>query len=228
LRRWAAHLDVTTAVSEAAAATAHAAYGMSANVLYNGFETERFRDFPRTRNDLPTFVVVGRHEPRKGTDVVVRAVVQHNARGGVPWRLVVIGDGAQTEALRGLADRHVEFLGAADDATKRRWWREADVALAPALYGESFGLVLLEAMAAETPVVASDIEGYRLAGAQWCTWVRPGEVDDWESAMAIALTTDAATRAGARAYAEQWSMAGLVDRYLTLYDEGRRRFRDLG
>jgi phosphatidylinositol alpha-mannosyltransferase len=104
---------------------------------------------------------VGRSEERKGLPVLLRAfeaLVEH-----VPARLVVVGT-AREEIARNLADpdalRHIEALGTVE---RDRLWRElaaADVLCAPSLSGESFGMVLTEAFAAGTPVIASEIAGY--------------------------------------------------------------------
>src|SRR5205085_4484343 len=73
------------------------------------------------------------------------------------------GDGPETECLREAHgdDPRVEWLGRLDDEQVARRLRGADVFCAPSLHGESFGVVLLEAMAAQTPIVASDLPGYR-------------------------------------------------------------------
>jgi phosphatidylinositol alpha-mannosyltransferase len=226
-RRLARHLDAAVAVSVPAAATLAAAAGISAEVLFNGLETERLREFPRERSTRPTILFLGRLEERKGAVVALRALRAHNEMAPQPWRLVVAGDGPQRAALEREAgiDPRVEFLGALDDAEKRRWLRRADVVVAPSLRGESFGLVLLEAMAAETPLVASDIEGYREAAGGHCALVPPGDPAALARAISETLAGAGAQRvAGARAHAEAWSMSALCDRYAEVYARaGERR-----
>ncbi len=225
LRRRARHLDVTTAVSASAAELA-AHYGLHPEVLFNGLETERFREFPRVRHERPTLVFVGRLELRKGVDTIIDAVLEHNRVARAGWRLVIAGDGPERESLvrRAGGSKDIEFLGRVDDETKRRWWRSADVALAPSRFGESFGLVILEAMAAETRVVASDISGYREASGGHAVLARAGDVPSWITAISHALATrDGLTLDAARRHAEGWSMSRLVDRYVELYDEALRR-----
>lgn len=77
--------------------------------------------------------------------------------------ILIVGRGDEQE-LRGKAGRyarHLRFLGQVDDATKASAMRSADVYCAPHTGGESFGIVLVEAMAAGTPVVASDLDAFR-------------------------------------------------------------------
>lgn len=227
LHRWARHLDVSTAVSRSAAATAYRLYGITPDVLFNGFEVERFVAYARETQADPTLVVVGRLEARKGVAVAIAAVLAHNERAREPWRLVVIGEGPERSALEA-ASRHdgaVQFLGALDDDQKRRWLRRADVVVAPATHGESFGLTLLEAMASETRVVASDIPGYRDAAGSHVVLFEPSNLADLERALEVALATrDPGTLERAREHAEHWSMGRLVDEYLTLYHDAQRRF----
>ncbi|HEY2440670.1 MAG TPA: lysylphosphatidylglycerol synthase domain-containing protein, partial [Solirubrobacteraceae bacterium] len=82
-------------------------------------------------------------------------------REHIPTELTVIGPSPEELAPMMLDDRGVRVLGKVDDARKREELQRADVLCAPSLRGESFGMVLTEAFAAGTPVVASDIAGYR-------------------------------------------------------------------
>jgi phosphatidylinositol alpha-mannosyltransferase len=220
LRRWARHLDVCVAVSAQAARTASWFYGVSPVTLFNGFETERFVEFDREASAGITLVVVGRLEPRKGVATAISAVLHHNESSAPPWRLVVVGDGPERANLSRLAggDEAIEFVGSVSDEQKRRWYRRADAVVAPATHGESFGLILLEAMASRTRVVASDIPGYRDAAGDHAVFFAAGDGAALEHAIEQALgSRDEATLAGAREYAEAWSMRQLMDEYLALY-----------
>lgn len=219
-------LDATAAVSEAARDTITANVALEPELLFNGFETERFREFPREAQETPTLLVVGRLESRKGVRVALEAVLAHNRESRTPWRLVIIGDGPERGELESLAasDDNILLLGRVDDEGKRRWLRRADALLCPALRGESFGLVLLEGMAAETPVVASDIDGYRQASGGHATLVAPGNVEAWTKAIARVLESPHDTAAAVR-HAQEWSMASLVTRYEELYARAQRDFK---
>jgi phosphatidylinositol alpha-mannosyltransferase len=227
LGRLAHELDVTVSVSESAASTIARAWGLRSDVLFNGIETERFVASPRERAETPTLFFVGRLEARKGAATAITATREHNARRGTPWRLVVAGDGPERARLEALAARSpsVVFLGRISDDEKRAWLRRADVLVAPSTHGESFGLVLLEAMASETLVVASDIAGYRDAAGGHATLFHPGDASALERAVTVALegASDARSDA-ARRYAEGWSMSTLMDEYEERYAEAVRRF----
>ena len=107
---------------------------------------------------------VGRLEDRKGLPHLLKAF-RLVRRSGIEGRLLVVGSGPQErEARRYVMTRglqNVEFLGRVSDAEKAQLFKTADVFVSPATGRESFGIVLLEAMAAGTPIVCSDIHGYK-------------------------------------------------------------------
>jgi phosphatidylinositol alpha-mannosyltransferase len=118
----------------------------------------------RWQDGIPNVLFVGRHEPRKGLLDLLKAHRILRRTGGKS-RLLIVGSGPQErEARRYVATRGlngVEFLGRVSDDEKAQLYKTADVYVSPATGGESFGIVLLEAMAAGTPIVASDIHGYK-------------------------------------------------------------------
>jgi phosphatidylinositol alpha-mannosyltransferase len=228
LRMLAKHIDVSVAVSDTAASTIARAANIDAQVLYNGFEVERFAESPRERSDETTLLFIGRFEERKGLEYLIGAVVRHNARRENPWRLVVLGDGPQRVQLESQASRDpmILFVGAANDAEKRSWLRRANVLVAPSTKGESFGMILLEAMASETSVVASDIDGYRDAVGEFALLVTPGDDVALERAITEALARETVQSiADAKEHAEHWSMSRLMDQYEVVYDTARQRFQ---
>ena len=221
LRRLARGVDLAVAVSDAAKRCADAAYALDCEVLFNGIEMDRYVAFPRERHEPPTLLFLGRLEPLKGADTAIGAVREHNLRADPPWRLVVAGDGPERARLEALAahDPQITFVGRVSDDAKRSWLRRCQALLAPATGGESFGLVLVEALASETVVVASDIEGYREAVGPHAALAPPGDPRAWARAIEAALAAERpADVAAGREHASRWSMSALVDAYLERYE----------
>jgi phosphatidyl-myo-inositol alpha-mannosyltransferase len=156
------------AVSEQARATVQRHLGGEAFIIPNGVDVSRFEAAP-TRPDWvgaperPTLAFLGRvDEPRKGLEVALRALpaVLDRHPGA---RLLVAGPGDASDLLRDADPRAaaaVEVLGAVSDPDKAALLRSVDAYVAPHLGGESFGIVLVEAMAAGAPVVASDLAAF--------------------------------------------------------------------
>ncbi|HEX6653077.1 MAG TPA: lysylphosphatidylglycerol synthase domain-containing protein [Thermoleophilaceae bacterium] len=159
-RRLYAKLSARIAVSEAAQWTAQRYYGGRYRIVPNGVDLSAARPDGARPNDSLRIVFVGRAEERKGLPVLLRAF--EALRGvGVPARLTVAGPTAEEVEPLLLDPEGIEIAGQVDDATKWKLLGEADILCAPSLGGESFGMVLTEAFASGTPVVASDIAGYR-------------------------------------------------------------------
>ena len=161
-RRNLNRLHVRIAVSEAAAWTARRFIGGEYRIVPNGVVLPP-GGAPAPRDRRPgeplEIAFVGQAVTRKGLPVLLRAY--EALREHVPARLTVIGAGEGDLAPLLDDTRGVTALGRADDAEKRAALERAHVLCAPSLGGESFGMVLTEAFAAGTPVVASDIAGYR-------------------------------------------------------------------
>jgi phosphatidyl-myo-inositol alpha-mannosyltransferase len=160
-RRKFNQLHARIAVSEAAAWTGRRWFGGEYRVIPNGVDLDAPPVRPKSRSEELRLLFVGRPEERKGLPVLVQAfegLAEH-----VPARLTVIG-ADQEDVRRYLGDPAVESgieaLGSVDGEELWRHLHEADVLCAPSLAGESFGMVLTEAFAAGTPVVASAIAGY--------------------------------------------------------------------
>ncbi len=160
-RRRMNQLSARIAVSEAAAWTGRRWFGGEYTIVPNGVDLEAVPQGPKPPSDELRLLFVGRAEERKGMPVLLsafQALVEH-----VPSRLTVVGADPE-EISRRVADpdlmSHIDVLGKVSDSVLWRQLGEADILCAPSLAGESFGMVLIEAMAAGTPVIASKIAGY--------------------------------------------------------------------
>lgn len=220
LRPLARRLDLRCAVSEDARETAAKALGGTYELVFNGIELERYAKATPHPSDRPTILFLGRHEPRKGLRVLLEAMA--DVPGDV--RLWVAGDGPETAELRArhIDDRRIEWLGRISDDEKAARLRGADVFCAPSLHGESFGVVLLEAMAADTPIVASDLPGYRNVARpdEHGLLVPPGDARALAAALRRVLADgELAARlvAGGERRAAEFSMDALAERYVSLY-----------
>ncbi|HWT91577.1 MAG TPA: glycosyltransferase family 4 protein, partial [Solirubrobacteraceae bacterium] len=152
---------VRIAVSEAAAWSARRWHGGEVRVIPNGVHLPAELEKPeRAPGDTALEIAfVGQAVERKGLPILLRAF--EALREHIDARLTLVGPTQAEIAPMLLDDRGVTALGKVDDAEKSRVLARADVLAAPSLGGESFGMVLTEAFAHGTPVVASDIAGYR-------------------------------------------------------------------
>ncbi len=167
LRGYAKRLHGRIAVSAAARHFIDRFFPGDYKVIPNGVDVARFQravPLARWQDGRQNILFVGRHEPRKGLLDLLKAY-RLMRKAGCQCRLLIVGSGPQErEARRYVMTRRlqdVEFLGRVSDAEKAQLYRTADVFVSPATGRESFGIVLLEAMAAGTPVVCSDIHGYK-------------------------------------------------------------------
>ena len=135
--------------------------------------------------------------------------------------LWVMGDGPDRQRLQGrFSDPRIEWLGPVGDEERAARLAGASVFVAPSRGGESFGVVLLEAMAAGTAVVASDLPGYRLASAGAARLVPPGQPVALAEAVRSVLDNDAERRAlqdASRKRAAECDMSGVADAYREAY-----------
>lgn len=221
LGAFSTRIDEAFAVSEEAATTARhcvAHLPEHLDIITNGIEVERLSSVKPWPARAPTVVFVGRHEARKGLEVLLEAF----SRLPASTRLWALGDGPETVGLRARfgSNPHIEWPGPVGDTERARRLKGADVFVAPSLGGESFGLVLLEAMAAGAAVLASDLPGYRLAATGAAHLVPPGNVQALADAMADLLGDEGARRElrekGLRR-ARECDMATVADTYRDVF-----------
>jgi phosphatidylinositol alpha-mannosyltransferase len=225
-RAGASRLATRCAVSAEARSTARSVLGGHYEIVGNGVEVARFSVAPPWPTTGTTVLFVGRHEPRKGLDVLLHAL--RRIPGSERPTLWVTGVGPDTERLRaGACDLDtVTWLGRVGDDELASRMAGADVLCAPSRRGESFGIVLVEAMAARAAVVASDLPGYAAVVGPHGVLVPPGDGAALAGALR-AVVNDASAGVGrcapaaldaAHEHASQWDMAQVAARYVEVYE----------
>lgn len=166
-------LAVRTVVSESARALVSKYFPGPYELTPNGIDVPAFSNAEPIRHaEGPTVLFFSRLEKRKGLEVLVRAMGEL----GDAATLVVAGSGPEERSVKSLARSlpvDAVWLGRVPDAEVAGTYRGAGVYCAPALGGESFGIVLVEAMAAGAPVVCSDLPGFRAVAGEAAFLVPP-------------------------------------------------------
>jgi phosphatidyl-myo-inositol alpha-mannosyltransferase len=222
LKGFASAIDHRVAVSKDAVQLAQRYLGGDYQILPNGVELDRFLSTSRiaTSSDRQSVFFCGRHEPRKGLEVLLRAHATLPDNVDI-W---IASEGPETERLKRewAGDSRLIWLGRISDAEKAQRLSQADVFCAPSLGGESFGVVLIEAMAASTPIVASALDGYMNVATHEvdALLVEPNDPQALESALRrILLDQDLAQRlvSNGQKRASGFSMVQLAHTYVDIY-----------
>ncbi len=196
LRRFTTMLSV----SQAAADFARQTYGVESMVLPNVVDIRRFaaaKSYPGLARK-PTIVSLGRLVPRKGCALLLEAIRRlHIAEPDFEFQVVVCGKGPLDASLKSFVQKHqlgafVQFAGFVSEEEKAHFLKSADLAVFPSSGGESFGIVLIEAMAAGTGVVlAANNPGYAAVMAPYPDLLFPvGDADSLMNKIRLFLTND--------------------------------------
>ena len=212
-------VGLRSALSPAAVVTAVSPVAGSAiedlaeyRVVPNGIEVADYLSGPKLPNRV-TFL--GRDEPRKGLAVLLEAWPR--IRAAVPDATLQVLGAERSERVEG-----VSYLGRVSEGDKRSKLAASAVHVAPNLGGESFGIVVLEAMASSCAVVASAIPAFEYVAGDTAAAVEPGDVDDLADSV-IELLEDppqaAQMGAAARRRANQFDGSVVASQYLDTYQE---------
>jgi phosphatidyl-myo-inositol alpha-mannosyltransferase len=235
-QRYMNKLDGRIAVSSAARHFISTYFPGDYRIIPNGVDVDLFanaKPFPEYQDGKTNLLFVGRVEPRKGALYLLRAYAKLKQRYP-ETRLIVVGRGPELGDLRRFVhERHVAdvlFAGRVSEIEKARFYKTADVFCAPSTGQESFGIVLLEAMAAGTAVVASDIHGYKRVVQRNASGllVEPKDADALCSALER-LVNEPALRmrlgAAGSVRAREFDWSHVTDQLLGFYDEVIRAYR---
>lgn len=237
-RKWYQRLDGLIAVSNAARDSIHPYIPGEYRIIPNAVDTERFNPntppLARLGGPNPKILFLGRLDPRKGLEQLLNALPL--IRKELPaTHLIVAGSGPQESRYKRMASElglgdSVTFLGFVSPEELPACYASCDVYCSPALGGESFGIVLIEAMASGKAVVASDIPGYRevIKDGENGLLVNPAKPQEIATAT-IRILRDSSLRKGlerrGRAAAEEYSWSKIAKRIEEFYLEiiGRER-----
>ena len=234
LKPYLAHLHRAIAVSEPARAFVNRYFPNQAiRVIPNGIDINVYKPgltpIRHLRDDHVNILFVGRLEKRKGLGDLLRAFRYMQDR--VPKsRLLVVGDGPLRGNVESYISRHrlpnVVLAGYVPESVKPRYYTSADIFCAPATGAESFGIVLLEAMASGLPIVATEIPGYLsvLEPGRDSVTVQPKRWRELGAALVIlARDAELRRRLGAHAYerSRRYSWVSVAAEIVEVYQEAR-------
>lgn len=224
-------LDELTAVSEAASEYVRSLTDEPVSIIPNGVDLNKYKVVKPKKTPAPNILYVGRLEKRKGVEYLLQAFRLLQERDP-EVTLIIAGDGPDREKLEFLRDdlglKRVKFLGYVSDEEKLRLLSEATLFCAPALYGESFGIVLLEAMACGVVTVAGNNPGYAsvLQDIGSLSLVNPKDAEEFARRLDVMLHDQELRKLWLKWAMEQipqYSYTHIVDQYLEIYETAYKR-----
>ncbi len=217
------HITALTAVSDTAATFVRQRTGRPVEIIPNGINLTKYSNHHKQPTPIgKTILYVGRLEARKGVKFLLKAFALLPA----DVHLIIAGDGPDRNKLQAVAEdmnlKNVKFIGFVDEATKLKLLSTADLFCSPALYGESFGIVLLEAMASGLVSVAGNNAGYvsLMQGRGAISVVNPRSTEEFVRRLNVLLYDEGLRelwRQWAAEYVKQFDYKKVVDAYERLY-----------
>jgi phosphatidylinositol alpha-mannosyltransferase len=227
------YFDAFTAASEAATEYFKSLSKRPITIVPNGIDLKKFQDCPSAAKSHPkrkTIFYVGRLEHRKGVKYLLMAF-NELAKRRHDVQLLIAGSGVDNQKLHDYAEEEaiprVKFLGYVTESEKLHLLHSADVFCSPALYGESFGVVLLEAMATRCPIVAGDNVGYQttMKSTGAISLVNPKDTIDFSRRLELMLFDDSLRELWLKwsdEYVKQFDYPKIVDQYLDVYEQAMK------
>ncbi len=221
------YLDALTAVSDAAATYVSTLTDEPIHIIPNGIDLDYYSPQPilHPKSRQKHIVFIGRLEKRKGVKYLLQAFALLQERHPTV-KLTIGGEGPDRAKLEMLADslhlKNVEFAGYVTEKQKMHLHASADLLCSPALYGESFGIVLLEALASGVPIVAGENPGYAsvMKGLGQLSILDPTDTDEFARRIDLLLMNDNLRKLWqdwALDYVKQFAYPKVVDAYELLY-----------
>ena len=221
------YIDALTAVSDSASEYVSSLTKTPINIIPNGIDIDKFKRDTNANRQNQTVLFIGRLEKRKGIIYLLRAFMLLK-ESNPDVKLKIAGDGPDRHKLEKFVNDNdisgVEFLGFVDEATKLRLLQEATVYCSPAIYGESFGIVLLEAMVAGAVIVAGDNPGYSgvLKDTGAVSLVNPKDIGEFSRRLNLMLFDKDLRKVWlnwSSDYVAQFDYSLIAKRYLKLYKQ---------
>jgi phosphatidylinositol alpha-mannosyltransferase len=221
------NIAAMTAVSDSAARFVKDWSGQEVKIIPNYIDLHFYGQAKKTIRDKDTILYIGRLEKRKGVKYLLKSFKELAERDD-KVKLIIAGDGSEREKLEEWVQDYevprVTFLGAITEEQKIELLGNASVFCSPAIYGESFGVVLLEAMAAGVPTVAGDNPGYAcvMKDRGLLSLVNPKDTADFSRRLELFLRDESIRSTWlewANEYVEQFDSKKVIDQYELVYKE---------
>jgi len=226
------NLAAMTSVSESAARFAREWGELPVTIVPNYVDIKYYGAAPKGVNRKPgNILYIGRLEKRKGVKYLLYAF-KELAQRDPKVSLTIAGDGGDREKLvQWVLDNEVprvRFLGAVDEKTKLKLLHQASLFCSPAIYGESFGIVLLEAMAARVPIVAGDNPGYAcvMKDRGLLSLVNVKDTEEFARRLELLLHDDGMRKlwlGWAKEEIKQYDLKTVIDQYEAVFRKAVRK-----
>jgi phosphatidylinositol alpha-mannosyltransferase len=226
------YIHTLTAVSDAAADHLKTLTDEPINIIPNGIYLNNYQDVIKhaKANDQKTILYLGRLEKRKGVEYLISAYAKLR-KEHQNVNLIIAGNGVKKDYLMRIVEQNkipdVNFIGFVPEADKAQLMADADLFCSPALYGESFGIVLLESMAVGTPIIAGNNTGYAsvMTGKGRLSLVSPQSTEDFAHKLELMLF-DKEVRGIWQDWAQQevlkYDFPLIADKYEEVYKQALR------